>query len=521
MRYSITLAALASLAAVVFLCGAASAQAPVSIVQMASGSVLVADYVNLTRYDSDLKHPEILHPVFPAESPDKWNPTGVYEYDDNIYVANYSGHNILKGRIEGSEYKIEELIANPVMISPENVAVSTMGIAVADYDASAIHFFNHDGSLKWTRRMPVAHGVAIAYDHVYASSLTSDGILKLSPVNGDVVAQNNTYGPAGFIYPTTIVPLRDTPFEGDLAIVDANRGAVIFVDRDLKIVNSFGRNSPHLWLRPYGAGIVGSRMLVADTENRRLIWLGAGGEIAVAVDTGKRQHFGRPVESGLESALCSFDPVATPAWLPKEMSLRGGFQGACLRRNGMAARLVVFPNSSGFGLAKRPPYSFGMMWSSTITRGEIQYTVYGSPDRNVYMVTRGNDYVFATLDPKIVIWGSVGASAQLNAILDAAKPEFETFDRLNASCGRLGALLRYGELAPPLSDALLKSLTYPEAKEIARLWLSGTEVSAERVDQFVAGTGKGLEVSIDGVSILRALVGRNYQQEEEAFRNCR
>jgi hypothetical protein len=520
VRYLITLGVLANFAAIIFLCGAASAQAPVSIFQTASGSVLVTDYENLTRYDSDLKRVEMLRPVFPDEASDKWNPTGVYKYDGKVYVANYRGHNILKGRIEGSEYRIEELITNPAMISPENIAVSAIGIAVADYDAGAIHFFNHDGSLRWTHELPFAHGVAIAHDHVYASSLGPDGILKLSPANGDVIVQNKTYGPAGFIYPTTIVPLRDAPFEGELAIVDANRGAIVFVDRDLRIVNSFGHNSPHLWLRPYGAAIVGSRMLVADTENRRLVWLGAGGEIAVAADFGKRQHAGRPVEAGMENALCSFDPVATPAWLPKEMSLRGGFQGACLRRNGIPTRLVVFPTSSGPGLAKRPPNFFGMLWSSTIIRDEIQYTVYGSPSRNIYMVTRGNDYIFVKLDPKIAIWGSVEASAQLNEIIDAAQPEFETFDRLNASCGRLGALLRYGDLVPPLSEALIKSLRYPEAKEIARKWLSGTNVSTKLVNRVVAGTEKGLEISVDDISILRALVGRNYQQEEKSFRNC-
>jgi hypothetical protein len=521
MRYPIILAVLVILVATVFRYGAAYAQAPVSIVQTASGSVLIADYVNLRRYDAGLKHSEILHPVFPDEAPDKWTPTGLYEYDSKVYVANYRGHNILKGRIEGSEYRIEEAITSPAMISPENVAVSAMGIAVADYDGGAIHFFNHDGSLKWTHRLPLAHGVAIAYDHVYASSLGPNGILKLSPTNGEIVASNKSYGPAGFIYPTAIVPLRDAPFEGELAIVDANRGAIVFIDRDLKIINSFGRNSPHLWLRPYGAEIVGARMLVTDTENRRLIWLGAGGEIAVAADFGKRRHFGRPVEAGMESALCSFDPIATPAWLPKGMSLRGGFQGACLRRNGLPARLIIFPTSSGPGLTKRPPNFFGMLWSSPIARGEIQYVVYGSPNRNIYMITRGNDYVFVRLDPKIVIWGPVGAAAQLNRIVDAAQSEFEIFDRFNALCGRLGALLRYGGLDAPLSEALVKSLTHPEAKEIGRQWLGGGEVSSKAVDRLVADTGKDLEVSIDDISILKALVGRRYQQEKEAFQNCR
>lgn len=68
-----------------------------------------------TKYDPDLKHSETLRPVFRDEASDKWNPTGVYEYDGKVYAANYTDHDILKGRIEGSEYKIEELIVNQAM----------------------------------------------------------------------------------------------------------------------------------------------------------------------------------------------------------------------------------------------------------------------------------------------------------------------------------------------------------------------------------------------------------------------
>lgn len=68
---------------------------------------------------------------------------------------------------------------------------------------------------------------------------------------------------------------------------------------------------------------------------------------------------------------------------------------------------------------------------------------------------------------------------------------------------------------------IVKLLNYPDAKKIARQWLSGTEMTTERVDKLIAAIKEGVMVSIDDVRILKALVGHSYQQEEEAFRNCR
>jgi len=86
---------------------------------------------------------------------------------------------------------------------------------------------------------------------------------------------------------------KDSPFKGDLVVIDANRGAVIFIDRDLQIADQYGRNSRHLWLRPYGAEIIGARMLVADTENFRLVWLTASYEVTSAFDDLGKIHVGR------------------------------------------------------------------------------------------------------------------------------------------------------------------------------------------------------------------------------------
>jgi len=405
------------------------------------------------------------------------------------------------------------------MKSPENVAVNADGIAVADYDSGAVHYFEHDGRLRWTYKLPLAHGVAIAYGHVYGASLSSEGLVKLEPATGAVVARNKTYGQKGFIYPTAMFSTKDSPFKGDLVVIDANRGAVIFIDRDLQIADQYGRNSRHLWLRPYGAEIIGARMLVADTENFRLVWLTASYEVTSAFDDLGKIHVGRAKEVGMDGRQCGYESLGPLPGLPRDMRFHAGWQGACGVVDNQAQGLsVVFPAYGQLG--KRPPQFFNQLWRGIVEHKGTTYSVFGSPSRSVYMVVRGDDYIFVQLDPRITIWGPEGADGELSEIAEKAQTEFALFDGYKERCGTMSAILTYGEFKGTLAEAMDRVLLYPSAKEIARKWTAGEAVTDAAVTDYIRRTVNGSYVSIDDIALLRSMVGYRFDDMARHFQAC-
>ncbi|WP_162559390.1 hypothetical protein [Microvirga sp. 17 mud 1-3] len=445
----------------------------------------------------------------------------MYVFGGRVYVANYSGHNILKGTVQGDEYWVEQVIKHPDMTSPENVAVDADGIAVADYDGEAILYFNHDGTLRWRRKLSVAHGVALAYGNVYGASLSPEGLVKLDPRTGDLLAQNTTYGQKGFIYPTAIFSVRDSTFPGDLAVIDANRGAVIFIDRDLNLIETFGRNSPHLWLRPYGGEILGNRMLVTDTEGRRLVWLTPGRDTMVAADHGQRIHAGHAQERGADGAQCAYIPLPRAPGIPQDIALRGGWQGGCVVQDGKTTSpTVIFPRNSFLGW--RPTIYFNALWGATVEKDGQSYTIYGSPSRSIYMVTDGSDYVFVPQDPRLVIWGPDGAEAELRRITEDAQSDLAALKASSERCGRLTAFLRYGDVkGEDLATTLSNITVYPSAKALAERWIKGEQITDQSIDDLARSAAGGIYISIDDIAMLRRMVGTTYESEAARFRACK
>jgi hypothetical protein len=240
---------------------------PASIM-LTSGRVLASDY----KFIWTLNHDNNLLTQINIVNDDDKNlfgstiisPAGIASHENTVYVANYRYHEILIGHLSGDSLYIDRKFSYPDFISPEGIAASDKYIAVADYDANEVLVFDLEFRLLLKIPLPLAHGIAIKGDTVYASGFAGDSLVKI-----DVQTGQTTKSSAKLKYPTTVQISPD----GDIVVLDANAGTLTYFDNELEIKSTLvfgnGRASSNL-LRAYGFAFDGATMLFADTYNRRI-----------------------------------------------------------------------------------------------------------------------------------------------------------------------------------------------------------------------------------------------------------
>jgi DNA-binding beta-propeller fold protein YncE len=251
--------------------------APVSIAIASGNTAYVANYLDILVLDlvtgigSVLSRPPGI---------DIWMPAAVaYDaHNRRLYVANYKGHDVLVLELVSSaEPVLVHRFVDPKMQGPEGVAVSADGktIAVADYDASAVHIFSSNGALQSSTPVGLAHGVTMSLDGntVIATGLSPPAIYRIG-LDGSVlqVYMHSGWHANEYIYPTAIT----TTEGGFLAVTDAHSGRISLLSSQLTEVTSAGTNGTNFtqFYLPYGiAPLQQSQLFVADTRKDRLIQL--------------------------------------------------------------------------------------------------------------------------------------------------------------------------------------------------------------------------------------------------------
>jgi len=487
---------------------------PVSIISITPNSALVADYWQITEIHLNSRTARTVPPVFPRNISSRiYHPTGLFFHKNQLLVANYVGKNILIGSIEPGVFSIQREIRDADMQGPENVAADDENIVVADYVAEKIFCFNLRGRKKWARPLPLAHGVHLLGNTVFASSLGGGGVVRLDLASGEVVGAPSL----DWRYPTHIGG-STPPFPGDIFVVDANRGAIKFLTKALQPLSTLAEGSALPWQRPYGSTIVGNVMLIADTENRRILRVSANGKLSTVHEFENRKLLGSPVRRGnLGNDDCSFQRV-TYTEAPPQAEAFGGFGTLCLARNSGVYGVVVLP-VKGY-LQNRPEQPLGFVWGTDVVIGGESYTVYGSSNRSQYLVKAGLDFSFVKQGRDFGILGPQGSAeveGVIRRIAESGATNIKQLRQTESACGRIGGFLLAAGVYDELGEALRRAASHPFALKLIDAWIAGASITPEDIARYKLGG----QVALDDLAILDRLVDTSFAPASALYNGCR
>ncbi|MDQ7824701.1 MAG: beta-propeller fold lactonase family protein [Candidatus Eremiobacteraeota bacterium] len=264
--------------------GGASPGLLVSITPFDQGRFLLSDYGDIFLLDTGAGTLEKLKFTV-LRSGETCNPTGLFysEKTTKLYVANYHGNNILICRVDGDRKTVtaENEARSDRTVSPENVFVSDDGarLVSANYDGSSVCCF--DLSVKpsrelWSSEIPLAHGVCIAGEKVYATSLGKKRLYELDLTSGKILRSSGKRGwDAGtgdLLWPTHVLPLSGK----ELLVCDAHTGALSRWEKNsLRARSASGHNGAtyRFFNMPYSATLSGEQLLVVSTFQKRVVVL--------------------------------------------------------------------------------------------------------------------------------------------------------------------------------------------------------------------------------------------------------
>nr|VFK39501.1 MAG: hypothetical protein BECKSD772F_GA0070984_10417 [Candidatus Kentron sp. SD]VFK44535.1 MAG: hypothetical protein BECKSD772E_GA0070983_10397 [Candidatus Kentron sp. SD] len=275
----------------------------VSIAQVDGHIFITANYTNLFLLDlenhegcvltPDSLHNEILDRKVlgtieerrNAPKPSKgtvYNPTGVHvDEEGDLYVANYKGNNILKGRIDvkGCKVAFFKSYRSRETGGPENVFVDRDKdvLVSANYDAGTVTAFRvSTGTQIWSARVRQAHGVAIKGNKVYATGLRERKVHELDLADGRHLRAAGSLGwnPSRneFLWPTAVYPFG----ENELVIADPQTGFISFMDQEsLHVKRYTGGNGPghYRFNYPYAAVPTQKGLLVMSSQRGEILEL--------------------------------------------------------------------------------------------------------------------------------------------------------------------------------------------------------------------------------------------------------
>jgi DNA-binding beta-propeller fold protein YncE len=450
------------------------------------------------------------------------NPTGVHvdRRTNAVWVADYNGHDVLQGQIEGNPafLRITKRITHADMRSPENVRCDGNQIFVADYDSGLIFAFDLDGALQWKQTLALAHDVIPHGEHVYALGLSDTKVVKLDRRTGAVEAK---LAGTDLLYPTSVA------VDGDhLLVMDANRGALTALTFDLRVIGRQGSNGPlrEQFHRPYGVAIASNGPVVADTLNSRVVFLDRDGRIRDVAVLGSFVSAGTAATFGDPTPYCSDRSVPTSVeallkdvyGLDADLAMKVGYQVVCVLRGREAYTDILLPYSSGEQVSPFRPTIRGYAWMEEFD-GDV---IIGSPEDSVLAVYRpatGSSAV-AFLPPGFRFWGPDN-SPETIFIRALAKRARDRTERI--ACGN--PLVRYIETTLPNAklgldvEAGLKFLLHtPRSGELVALWSAGGDPRQITGDWRSFGP-----LTVDDAIIVHLMVGTSLADAKATIDGCR
>jgi hypothetical protein len=402
---------------------------PVSICPSSVESYLVCNYDQLVEVDPRLEHATCLrpYPELPA-----WHPTGVCFRDGLIFIANYTGHDLLVMQRSGDRLTLVQRIVHDGMQSPENVALSANGqlIGVADYDGGRLWMFHRDGELAWSAELTKAHGVAFGPDFVVATGL-EDRVIRKYDLSGNVLASHGSlgFGDGKYLWPTCVI-VRDHR----ILVSDAHTGKISVLDRDLRFRDWFGGNGPGpgLFNMPYAIDGRRGELVICDTFKNRLVFLHDSGDVArvrghdeeQAKTPAPRYHFRNGYINLAEPAFVRLPRLPQELWYPGYGRYWFGPRSK--------PKCVVMPQLGSVYNGANAPY---FAWVTTVTFRDQKYTLLGHSENGRILIVdpRGrccvcDDECLWRVDG--VLRTGSGETFDPTQVLESAVERFSRFDCL-------------------------------------------------------------------------------------------
>ena len=448
-----------------------------SIVRYKADQFLIAYYDKLSLLDwssgeqteiipSGLENCEVLGTVDEQLAMDEkpWNPTGLY-YDKSsqqLYIANYNGHNILIGTItENYEFRVEKMIVAQGLVSPENVVVNEDGscIAVADYDGNALFVFGNDGNVLWKKDVGLAHGVEIGDEYVYCTSLDTREVIQYDWDGNEVnrVGTLAKYGANAYMWPVAL-----ETYNGQLLVADAHSGRISLLDENLNFISSLGANGPYITNLnyPYALLVEEPFIYITDVFSQRILKVDFDGVIHTQLSKNEPSEM---AYSNLEytphylddTAYLYEEQTSVPATffnpLFSDFNIVGGFSSIWAMKDSEQYQIPLLKYESintnfAFDLGE-----FYSTWCYKIKTNHYEYYLFGSPQCGSFIFyneeNRFGGLIFAYGGGYYCIDGIVYRASDLtpldNEWLDRLDFYTESFSkRIKAGEPRLSAYLQ-------------------------------------------------------------------------------
>ncbi|MDR1920813.1 MAG: hypothetical protein LBS31_03610 [Candidatus Adiutrix sp.] len=245
-----------------------------SLTALGNNQYLYCDYINIYFLSLGSGSNYTITQVEPLGLNSDFVPTGLYYHQGTLYIANYTGNNILAGQLsaDNSRLEITRSITHPALISPENIFVDDEIIVTANYDGNNVTCFDHEGRLLWEVKVPNAHGIDGNKDFLTVTGLGERKIYKLSR-SGEVL---RTTGQLGwelneYAWPTDI----DILPANEILVTDAHTGRITKLDYDLKPIKAWGINGSARadFNFPYALYPREQGLIICDTFKGRFLFL--------------------------------------------------------------------------------------------------------------------------------------------------------------------------------------------------------------------------------------------------------
>lgn len=384
----------------------------VSIVQYDASHCLIAGYmaglhmVDLRSGDLRLIQPENIETCEVMGGKDSfadrkiWNPTGLH-FDRRkklLYVANYTGHNILVGKVtDRGTFAVEKMIVAEGLTSPENVAVNEKGtrIAAADYDGNNVFLFDEQGNVLWRKDVPLAHGVEISNSSVYGTSLGKREIIQFDYQGNEIkrVGRCANRGTDAYMWPTCL-----ELYKGKLIVTDPHTGRLTVLNDKLEYETALGMNGPYAtnFNYPYSAMVADDRIYVTDTyANRILIMdLEGTGMAQISKEAPRMPPAGSPPyvpEYPFDMAYLYEEQMdIAPSFFGKDygndMKVVAGYSSFWLAKGDKKIQIPMLTYSSIPSWQKFCSTYFYDTWSKMVATKEHKYLILGSPQSSSCIV---------------------------------------------------------------------------------------------------------------------------------------
>lgn len=244
---------------------------PVSLLELPSGLIAIANYQNVFTFDRGTGELSLLD-IDLAGKTSRYVPTGlaVDRKTGHVFIANYTDDSILETSLDGKRLTVIDRIASPG--SPENVTLSDELMASANYDSGTVHVYRRSEGFVPTCKVDIAnaHGIAFAHGFLFATGLGARKLYKIDPGDCRIIASIGKKGwePDQFLWPTSVFDLGS-----GIMVSDAHTGRISIYDYDLNLTRRFGGNGPGSTglNMPYGAIASRGSIWVTSTFGDRLV----------------------------------------------------------------------------------------------------------------------------------------------------------------------------------------------------------------------------------------------------------